>query len=479
MRNLMDLGLIGLLLTCKERPTEASNPALMKMINNLGYSKYWEFTEGELKEEAFHILDAVERHFDYYDKSDLEVNEMVDAYLHKILDDFNNAFKEDLRTVAITVCAYGNKTKSDADCSSGVEAWINTATDLLEDLKKRFETMDSVDYLPTVISRLEYCDSVLGVVDVFVTTHKGMLAGVEEFVPNDYQDIFPIEDWVAGTECAQTSDCGCGCSFTKPIALLQGMEDFLNGKVTKASMYLESVYYTNEMRLRSVQGNEEGVWDSIKEMGAKAYEWCKEVLDSFMELFNSEAIAEEVEEAEKDGEANKKALQAVSDKTMRIKPAAKAGALALAAKNDPKGDIGKALNGLNTIGDGARVITSLQALLAREVKKEGNLGTKLEKAKKAVGDLESANRKTSGSSSDNKDVAQNARTALDDKIKAAKESLKEVKAAAGAQKKFVSCIRKTIRNISPKIFMDKDNKTPISAKEPKEKATANPKEKAE
>lgn len=457
----MDLGLIGLLMTTSERPSKETNPALMRMVDNLGYDKYWDFTPEELRDEAFHIIDATERHFDYFDKSDLEVNELTDALLVRIYDDLNNGFREDLRTVAISVCALGNKTGNGLPKSTnGVDTWIKFAKAQIDDLRERFASGEQIDYLPLIIGRLEYANNVLGVVDVFVTTHKGMMMGVEEYAPADYQDVFPIEDWVAGNECNQSSDCGCGCSLNKSIAILQGMEDFLSGKITKATMYLENVCYTNDMRLRSVQGNEEGVWDSVKELGSKAYEWCKEVLDSFMELFNSGKSDEEIAEAEDDAEINKKALQAVTDKTMKVKPAAKQGAITLATKNDPTGKVAKALAGLNTVGDGARVITSLQAILATQLKKEGQLGTKLEKAKQAVADLQSTTAKATGSNTDNKEVVKNAKVNVDDKIKAAKESLKEVKAAASAQKKLVSCIRRTIKGITPKIFMDEKGVTP-------------------
>ena len=474
MRHLMDLGLIGLLMTTSERPNKETNPSLMKMVDNLGYNEYWDYTYEELRAEAFQVIDAAERHFDYFDKSDLEVNALTDAFLTRVYDELSGGFKEDLRTVAITVCALGNKNPNGLpNCTEGVETWIKFAKAQLEELRKRFETGEEVDYLPLLIGRLEYADNILGVVDVFVTAHKGMLMGVEEFAPGDYQDVFPIEDWVSGNECNQTTECECGCTLNKPIAILQGMEDYLSGKTTKATMYLENLCYSNDMRLRSVAGNEEGVWDTVKEIGAKAYEWCKEVLDSFMELFDSGKSDEEIAAAEDDAEINKKALQAITDKTMRVKPAAKQGAIALATKNDTTGKVAKALTSLNTIGDGARVITALQAILTTELKKEGKLGTKLEAAKKAVADLQSTTAKATSGSGDNKEVVKNAKTSVDEKVKAAKDSLKEVKAAASAQKKIVTCIRRTIKGITPKIFMDKENKTPVTsstAPAPKEPA---------
>lgn len=474
MKHLMDLGLIGLLLTTSERPSKENNPALMKMVDNLGYDKYWECTQEELRQEAFNTIDAACRHFDYFEKSELQVNELLDAYLIKVYDDAANGYREDLRTVAISVCALGNKVGDKfPDCITGVDTWIRFAQEQLAELVRRFETLEEVDYLPLIIGRLEYANSILEVVDVFVTTHKGMIAGVEEFAPADYEDVFPLETWVDGNECQKDDACWCGCNMDKSIGLLQGMEDFLAGKETKASMYLASICYSKDFRLQSLQGNEEGVWDSVKELGTKAYEWCKEVLDSFMELFNSDKADEEIDAAESDAETNKKALQAITDKTMKVKPAAKAGAIALAQKNDPTGKVVKALSGLNTLGDGARVITALQTIMTAQLKKEGLLGTKLAKAQASLNELQATTRKATGTNTDNKDVVKNAKSGVDEKIKAAKESLKEVKAAAGAQKKIVACIRRTIKGISPKIFMDKDNKTPgdTSAKEPVEKPT--------
>lgn len=461
MRNLLELGLLGLLLTCKEKPNKENNPVLVKMIDNLGFNSYWEDDQEELKKEAFNIIDSVERHFDYFESSELKVNSLLNNYIYELYEDHQSGFKEDPRSIAIKVCALGNKLCNDDDKEdSGADRWIKYSKELLEDLRRRFTTLEEVDYLPLIISRIKYVNTILEILDIFVTSHNGMLAGVEEFVPNDYNDVYPLEDWVVGNECGQVEDCGCGCQLDKPITILQGMEDYLGDKESEATRYLGSIYFSNDFKLLSLQGNEEGVMDSIKDMGTKAYQWCKEVLDSFMDLFSSDDSKEEVQEAESAGDINKKALQAISNKGLKVKPAAKEGALALARANDPTGGVVKVVSSLNTIGDGSRVIDGLTSLLTKALNKGGKLDTKLQAAKKAVDDLQATNSKNASSSTDNKQAAANTKALLQEKIKVAKQKLKEVKAEAGAQKKITSCIQRTIKGITPKIFMDEDNKTP-------------------
>lgn len=475
MRTLMELGLLGVLLSNPERPTRDNNPVLWRVLNNLGFGAYIDdMSKEDVRDRALQILEAISNDFGYYDASELKVNEVLDRYLIKLHASYCNTWVEDSRTIAITVCALGNKVQ-DADETAGVNLWIEEGNNVIETLREYFEDGKEADALQYKINHLAYIEKILEIVDVFVTTHRGMLAGVEEYAPQDYQDIYPVYagDFVSGTECGGDEDCGCGCKLDHPMMLLEGMEDLLDGKDTAAAKYATGVFFANDMKLASYQGNEEGAIDAIKEMGVAAYEWVRDALKSFFELFTPEKAEEESKAAETVAENNKKAIQAMPNKGVRINDAAKAGIAALAKQTDASGAMSKVVAGLNTAADASRVIDGLQALLNKNIGKSGKLSEKLTKAQTALNELKAANDKASSTKADNKEVVSNTRTNVKDKITKAKASVKEVKDALGAQNKITKGIQKAIKGISPKIFTKEGEGKPDAAKTDKpEKAPA-------
>lgn len=453
MKAKFELELLGLLLSSKEHPTREGNPVLWRMFSNAGMDLDSEVTDQDRLERAYQVLSAMSNDIAYFDANEMKVNKALNSYLVTLHLNMANGIREDFRTIAIMACAAGNRSK-DKDHDSGVELWIDEANSLIMDLKGRFDGLDQLDNLHYLINRFAYCERVLEIVDTFIVSHNGMLAGVEEFAPGDYSSLALDEepDFVAGVECSETAGCECGCSLEHPTMVLEGLEDLLNNKRTPAAHYAAGVFFANSLELRLLQGNEEGVMDSIKEMGTKAYEWCRDALKSFIDLFSSEAAEEEVKDNAEVGENNKKAIQSMTDKGVRINDAAKAGILQLAKTTDSTGAMARIVSSLNTAGDGSRVIDGLTGFLSKQLGKSGKLGEKIAKAQKALDDLKASNSKASSTSGDNKDVAANTKTDVSDKIAKAKEALKEVKAQAGAQKKIVNGVKKAIRGITPKIF---------------------------
>lgn len=484
MRTLMELGLLGVMLGTDVRPTPDNNPALWRVLNNLGYDSGYFDESGpeEIKKRAYQIIDHLRNNIAYYDASELKVNELVSTQLVKWHHEFHNGMREDARQLSITICALGNKVM-DAEETAGVQLWIDEANDILDGLVERFNVGEQTDALQFHISRFAYAEKLLQILDVFITAHRGMLAGVEEYAPADYQDVYPLEptDFAIheGNECGGPhTGCECGCSLDHPIQVLEGMEDLLGGRDTAAARYTAGVFFANDIRLRAYQGNEEGIMDSIKEMGTKAYEWCRDALKSFFDLFTPEAAEEETKEAEDIGENNKKAIQSMPNKGARINDAAKTGILNLAKATDASGAMTKVVTGLNTAADASRVIDGLQAILNKNIGKGNKLGEKLNKAQAALNELKSANDKAGSTNGDNKEVAANVKTNVSDKIAKAKASIKDVKAAVGAQKKVVAGIKKAIRGITPKIFVDEAAGAPDAAK-PAEGAAQPPVKKAD
>lgn len=471
MKAKFELELLGLILSSEEHPTRDGNPVLWRMFTNAGIDLDSEVTDQDLLERAYQLLSAMSNDIAYFDANEMKVNKALNSYLVTLHLNMTNAIREDFRTIAIMACAAGNRSNG-KDHDSGIELWIDEANSLIMSLKERFDGLDQLDNLHYLINRFSYCERVLEIIDTFIVSHNGMLAGVEEFVPGDYSDLIPDEepDFVAGLECSENAGCECGCSLDHPTAVLEGLEDLLNNKRTPAAHYAAGVFFANSMELRLLQGNEEGVMDSIKEMGTKAYEWCRDALKSFIELFSSEAAEEEVKNNAEVGENNKKAIQSMPDKGVRINDAAKAGILQLAKTTDGSGTMARIVSSLNTAGDGSRVIDGLTGFLNKQLGKSGKLGEKITKAQKALDDLKASNSKASSTSGDNKEVATNVKSDVSDKIAKAKEALKEVKAQAAAQKKIVNGVKKAIKGITPKIFTKGGNDAGTGeAKEPKAK----------
>jgi hypothetical protein len=187
-------------------------------------------------------------------------------------------------------------------------------------------------------------------------------------------------------------------------------------------------------------------------MGTKAYEWIKEALASFFDMF-SDGDAEEVsKEVESVAEANKKAIQAMEKKDVQINDAAKKGIVALAASIDSSGAVGRVVAKLSTPASASAVLDGLQAILNKQLGKQGKIGEKLAAAKAAHDELKAANTKAASTKEGNKDVVANAKSNVSDKIAKAKEKLADLRKAAGEQKKFIAGIKKCIKGIGPKIF---------------------------
>lgn len=477
MLYLKELTLLGILLESTARPTQDANPVLYRTLQQLGFDigQWSEWTNEDIRTRMHQLLDAAARDIDYYDASELKVNEVLDRYLVELHYNYHNGHKAPTDQIAALICAYGNKVV-EKDSKAGVALWIEQACNIIDSMRDLVDTDGESAALGLYVGYLCYCERILQLVDVFVTAHNGMLAGMEEYAPADYNDVYPmyIPDFTTGVECGGHQGCECGCQMDHPIKALEGLEDLLSGREgTEAARYTAGVLFANDIRLTAYQGNEEGVIDSIKEMGTKAYEWIKEALASFFDMFSSESAEEISKEAESVAEANKKAIQAMEKKDVQINDAAKKGIVALAASIDSTGGVGKVVAKLTTPASASAVLDGLQAILNKQLSKQGKLGEKLEAAKAAHDELKAANTKASTTKEGNKDVVANAKSNVSDKIAKAKEKLAELRKAAGEQKKFVAGINKCIKGIGPKIF-SKDAEVKTDANKPAAEPAAKP-----
>lgn len=471
----LELGLIGLMLKAPRELAlnQEKHPVLVKLLQSIGYAGYMNDEEAELKVRFNNVLCALETKFAYYDASELKVNEVLSGWLTELYNDYKNAHREPSKTISMMICALGNK-GGDHEHSDIIEQWIDEARLLIEDMHgtQNGDKPFVLEHLAFNASRLEYIEKILQLLDVFVTSRLGMLAGCEEFAPMDQVEWNSVQDedvFVAGLECVANDGCECGCQLDHAITMIEGMEDLLSGRDTYASNYLRGVANAQNRSLDSITGNEGEILDAIKDMGSKAYDWIVEALKAIFSTVDSAEEGKKEEKASGTAEDNKKALQAMADKTVEINDAAKQGIMKLAQALDASGKITKIVSGLRTPGDGSRVIDGLLGVMRKETKAGSKLAAKKTAAETALADLKKATGAASSADETNKEVVAAAKAQVTEKTKLAKEALKAVKKEVSDHNKLLNGIQKAISGINPNIFSKaveaKEAKTPVAKKE--------------
>lgn len=471
----LQLGLIGLMLKAPRELAlnEEKHPVLVKLLQSIGMDTAMYDEELELKNRFNNTLSAIDAKFEYYDSTEMKVNGPLAHYLVELKAAYHNGSLENSRTIAMMICAMGNK-GGDHDHDEIVDEWISNARNLLEDIRgtQNGDKPFVLEHLAFNSSRLEYIEKILQLLDVFVTCRLGMVAGVEEFAPMDQADWHSVNDenmFVAGLECSANDVCECGCQLDHAITIIEGMEDLLSGRDTYASEYLRGVANAQNRRLDSITGNEGEILDTIKDMGSKAYDWIVEALKAIFSTVDSAEEGKKEEKASGTAEENKKALQAMTDKTVEINDAAKQGIMKLAQSLDASGKMTKIVSGLRTPGDGSRVIDGLLGVMRKETKAGSKLGAKKTAAETALADLKKATGAASSADETNKEVVAAAKAQVTEKTKLAKEALKAVKKEVSDHNKLLNGIQKAISGINPNIFSKaveaKEAKTPPAKKE--------------
>jgi len=434
------------------------NPAMASLMWGLGLLGPISQGGQALKASYDDIVEAISRRFDYYDEAELEVNSRVDEYLNELVR-MSYAEKPtlpELRSVAVTVCALGNRTR-DAGCRNGVGKILEQARSQLEWFSKETDReVPNPHFLSFQrdVDSLEFLEGVLRIVDTFVASQFGMLHGLEEFSPAAIATPLEVpEPDFEEKSCGQEEDCTCGCKLDHGITLLEGLEDMLNGQVTYASRYVEGVAMSQGVRMGSVTGNEGAILDGIKAMGENAYKTLVESLKAVMDVISpsdSEEVAKKIRET---ADTNKKALQAMPERAKaEVNDAAKAGIIKLANNTYPNGEMTPLVKDIGKATQGGAIIDKLLGLLTTEVAGGGPMREKQKEAQTALDELKKASSAASGADETNKDVVAAAKEKVNEKIKAAREALKETKAAVKGHNKRLSGIRQAISGISPKIF---------------------------
>lgn len=461
MNAIFKFGLLGQLMTHRMELSKERTPVMVQYLEDAGIG---ELNSDNLCRQLHGCLNIIERQFDYYDASELKVNELLDQYLIDVSNAIINADYAVPREIAMNITALGNKGGDFAE-TDGVKALLEIAQGIIE--KYRGLTESDIpgfppDHYRAHARQLEALDKVLSLVDVYVTAHLGMLAGVEEYAPVDYNYLHPVEttDWVSGIECNQQDDCTCGCVLDHPLRILTGFEDYLQGTESNDRAYFESVANTNGVKLAGITGNEAITLDAIESMGRTALEAVMAAWESIKKWLD-EADDEEDKATVATAEDNKKAIQGMPSKAVRINDAARNGIKNLATKADPTGELTKIVTSLNGPGDASRVIDGLLGALRKHSKTSGPLKDQRKKTEDALGELRKRPQRKDGSP----EALAAARTAMQAKIKTAREAVKDAKKLMSDHNKITKAIRRAITGITPHIFIseggggkEKDNK---------------------
>lgn len=448
------LGLLGMLVNSlgKTTFTEEDNPRFLQYLIMEGIG---EVNRENLSTQLNDIVGIIVRHFDYYDSSEMGTNKPLNDFLCELVGRIENGDYTPARDVSMLIISLGNKPGT-ANNQDGVENLIALAKRVLDP----YEALDG-DELPDQpdevyqvhAHRLEYLDRILSLVDVFVTSRFGMLAGIEEYAPLDYNAVHPIETFdIAGVECGGNEGCKCGCAADHSLTMLQGMEDYLGGKTnTSDYYYFEGVTRANGLAMDNISGSEGPVFDAVKNLGKVAYKAAMETWENVKSLFDEDA-----EEADDNvtnvADDNKKAIQSMGSADAKINDNAKTGIIEMAKKIDVSGAMGKIVARLEGPSSAGGVIDGLLGLLGTNSALTKDIETEKKTAEDALADLKKTSESVSGDDS-NKDAAAAAKSAMQEKISKAKEAVASVKKKAQDHNKVTKGIRKAIRGITPHIFI--------------------------
>lgn len=434
----------------------AAHPVLNKVLATLGFPSEEETSAERIRTSFYAVIQALDKQLSYYDSSELKVNWMIDDYLKNVYYRMMRGEFETPKTLAMCICGMGNKGGS-MDQTHGTELFLDEAAATLGRLVMYYEGKQAltVEDLQQCIQRLEYTEKVLELTDVFVTSRLGSMLGAPEYSPAQLEDVAEAADpdfGVDGLECGSSTDCLCGCQLEHPLQVIQGMEDFLNGVESPAREYFIGVAGANNIRLEGYTGNEGPVFDAIKDVGEKAWNALTASLKAIKEMFSSSDSSAKVEAAGEAAENNKKALAAMKDTAAVINDKARDGIQKLADSIDPSGKMKNLVSQLRTPKDAPKVIDALMGLMSKEATNNGAVGKQLDTAATSITELKSATSAANGDES-NKDVVAAKKTKVNDKVKASKEAIKDVKFELAAHTKLMQGIQKAIAGISPKIFI--------------------------
>lgn len=448
------LGLIGMLINGLDKvqfSTEENSRFLQYLVNQgIG-----EVTRENLMLQLNGNIDIIARHFDYYDSSEMTTNKPLCDYLIGLSNDIGNGSYPAPRDVSMIITSLGNKPGSSND-QDGVETLVAMAKRVLdkyEDLDGN-ELPDQADEVYQADARrLEYLDRILSLVDVFVTARFGMLAGIEEYAPLDYNAVHPIETIdIGGFECLGDETCKCGCSLDHSLTMLQGMADQLGDKTdTPDYYYFEGVTRANGLEMDNISGSEGPVFDAVKNLGKVAYKAAMETWKNVQALFD-ESEEDADSNVTNDADDNKKAIQSMDSADAKINDNAKAGIIAMAAKVDVSGAMGTIVARLSGPSSAGGVIDGLLGLLGTNSALTKDIEGEKKAAEDALADLKKTSESISGDDT-NKDAAAAAKAGMQDKISKAKEAVASVKKKAQDHNKVTKGIRKAIRGITPHIFI--------------------------
>lgn len=250
---------------------------------------------------------------------------------------------------------------------------------------------------------------------------------------------------------------------TYPI-LLEGLEQFINAdsytptaNQTYQQRYVIGVMISQGIMPTMTDGMEGAIWDKVKVGFTKAYQMIKDGLAAIKENFFDKSLEEMQTDTQAVADANKKALQAVTEKDAVMPDNVKTSLnnLADATNND---DIKTAVSGLNDVSAASGVIDKLLTVFTSVYNETATLKKEFDEIDSGIKELESQSNNAPDDT--DKDALAVKKAAISEKTKEMKDKFTELKSKLAAQRAQLNAITKAIKGITPAIF--------VKAKEAKE-----------
>lgn len=386
------------------------------------------------------------------------INASLEEYICSVIAQINAGDYPALSEVAERIVEITNQETDEVSLVS-LDGTLTGFGTQLAALSANWES-ENPDYNELVqsLAKVEYLDKVLDLVEM---QHRVQVEGTEEYVNDVGGDVDSAEssnEGIVEVICDGTSECNCGCQMVGAIQLLEGLEDFFNGRNTPALRYLEGNMYANGLINDTVAGQEGPIFDKLKNGAMTVYKTLTESLKSMKDVFKSKDNDEKVKIASEATKNNSEAIAALPDQTAQVNKAAADGIVQLAEQVDPSGEMKNIVSGLTDPGSAVTMLDKLNAFMVKSAANNSVLDKIYQQANKALEDLRSAAGKLSSSDESNKDVVSVMREELAEKTKIAREAMTEAKNALTKDNKLIDGIKKAITATTPKIFQKTEEK---------------------
>lgn len=405
------------------------------------------------------VMIACDYWLDYIDCL-THTNQALSNYIDNFLTD-NKPYSP--MVIASAVCSLGNAS-TEYDVPAGLahlkESICKLKTGYMECVDG--ETHD-LDQLNDIVDRLDRIGVLCQALCTFMVAKYGSAKGVGEHFGQNVEErptdlgeattidaeVFAIGE-IQGTESFNT--------FDHYSTMVSGLEQFINAEQytpyaqqSYDQRYLSGILMCNGLNLDRLAGQEGAVWDKVKTGMQKAYQMIRDGLVAMKENYFDKSLQEIADATKTAADANKKALNAVSEKDAAIPDNVKASVTRLAQDTGNDAAV-TAVSGLSTVSDASNVIDKLMIVFTASFNASTELQKEFDQIDSDLKALESST--TSGSPDDeDKDAIQVKKAAISEKSKELKDRFNELKTKLANQRKEINAISKAIKGITPGIFV--------------------------